>query len=186
MAGYNESDVASGKGRVKLWRVAVYSAIYITVIFILAILQTSSLKIFGQTPDMLLAFICAIGFISGAGYGAIFGLFAAITVALFGGAGFTLVPILYVVCGYFCGALINKILSPNFLSFIVFGAFFGVVREIFTLIHFGLVSDEFNFTGLIKNVVIGEYFAYFLCLIPAYFTVLGIYLLFKGKDDKSR
>jgi hypothetical protein len=186
MAGFNESDVISGKSRVKPWRVAVYSVIYLTLIFILAILQSSGICLFGNTPDMLLALVCAIGFISGAGYGAIFGLISAVIISLISGAGFTLVPITYVLCGYFCGALINKFLSPNFVSFLIFGALCGVVREIFTLIHFGLVSDEFNFTGLIKNVVIGEYFAYFLCLIPAYFTVLGIYLLFKGKDDKSR
>lgn len=186
MAGFNENDAISGKSRIKLWRVAVYSVIYLVLIFILSILQSSGIRFFGQTPDMLLALICAIGFISGAGFGAFFGVLAAIIISLLSSAGFTLVPVLYVLCGYLCGALINKFLSPNFLSFLIFGAMAGIVREIFTFIHFGLVSDEFNFTGLIKNVVICEYFAYFVCLIPAYFTVLGIYLLFKGKDDKSR
>ena len=186
MASYNGNDVISGRGRVKLWRVAVYSAIFLILIFVLSILQTSNIRVFGATPDFLLALICAIGFIFGAGYGAVFGLISGISVLLLGSTGFSLIPILYVLCGYLCGALISRFLSPNFLSFMTFGAIAGLLREIFTLIHFGLISSQFNLFELIKNVVIGEYFSYFVCLIPAYFTVLGIYLLFKGKDDKSR
>lgn len=186
MSSYNDNDVISGRGRIKPWRVAVYSVIYLILILILSLLQTSDIMFFGSTPDFLLALVCAIGFISGAEYGAVFGLIAGMSVGLMGGAGFTLIPILYVLCGYLCGALINVFLSPNFLSFIIFGAISGIVREIFTTIYFGLNSNNFNLLQLIKNVLIGEYFAYIICLIPAYFTVLGIYLLFKGKDDKSR
>lgn len=186
MVGFTDSDGNILKERVKPWKVAVYSAIYLILTFILAIFQTSSIEFFSNTPDALLALVCAIGFISGKGYGAIFGLIAGITVEILGGAGFSLTPILYVLCGYLCGELISRFLSPNFLSFIIFGIVAGILREIFTLIHFGLISEEFGLWKLIKDVVIGEYFAYLLCLIPAYFTVLLVHLLFKGKDDKSR
>ena len=184
MADFNDNDI--GRARVKPWRVAVYSLIYLALIFVLAILQSSDLKLFGQIPDILLALICAIGFISGAGYGAVFGLIAGMTVELLSSTGFTLTPILYLICGYFCGVLINRFLSPNFLSFIVFGALAGIVREIFTLVYFGLISEKMSLWNLIGDVIIGEYLAYLLCLIPAYFTVLTVHLLFKGKDDKSR
>ena len=186
MADFNDNDVALGRARVKPWRVAVYSLIYLALIFLLAILQTSNVRIFGQIPDMLLALICAIGFISGAGYGAVLGMIAGIAVELLSSTGFTLTPIVYLICGYLCGELINRFLSPNFLSFIVFGALAGIVREMFTLIYYGLISERISLWNLIGDVIVGEYFAYILCLIPAYFTVLTVHLLFKGKDDKSR
>lgn len=186
MIGFTDSESAISKSRIKPWRVAVYSAIYLVLIFILAIFQTSPINIFGHTPDALLALVCAIGFIFGRGYGAIFGLISGVMVWLLGGVGFTLIPILYVLCGYLCGELISRFLSPNFVSFIIFGIMAGVLREIFTLIHFGLISEKFDLWQLINDVIIGEYFAYILCLIPAYFTVFTVHLLFKGKDDKSR
>lgn len=167
-------------------KIVALSVIFSAIAFILSILQTANIRFFGQVPDMLLALVCAVAFIYGGEAGAILGLLSGVLIITLGGSGFSLAPIMYVLCGYLCGALVNKILSSNFLSFLAFGAAAGVVRVIFTLIYFGLASDEFDLILLIKNVIIGEYFAYFLCIIPAYFAVFAIYLLFKGKDDGSR
>ena len=186
MVEFTDSDNTASKGRAKIWKVAVYSVIFLVFIFILAIFQTSPLKFFGQSPDMLLALVCAIGFVFGRGYGAIFGLIAGITASLLGATGFSLTPILYVICGFLCGELISRFLSPNLVSFMVFGIVAGILREIFTLIHFGLISENISLWQLINNVIIGEYLAYLVCLIPAYFTIFTVHLLFKGKDDKSR
>ncbi|MBE6535264.1 MAG: hypothetical protein E7677_01390 [Ruminococcaceae bacterium] len=166
-------------------KIALYFIILTVLAFIIAILQTSNINIFGQTADALLALVCSVGFIFGASFGAMFGLLAGIIIVLLGAYGFTLTPILYVLCGYLCGALLEKFLSSNFVSFLIFGALAGILREFFTMIYFGLNSSSFNFGQLITDVIIGEYFAYALCLIPLYFTVLGIYLLFKGKDEAS-
>ncbi len=167
-------------------RILIYGFVFFIISFILAILQTSNIRFFGQIPDILLAMVCAVGFILGGEFGCIFGLFCGILIELLGGFGFTLTPVLYVLCGYFCGALVDVILSRNFISFLLFGAACGIIKEIFTLIFFGLSSSEFNFILLFKDLIIGEYLAYLLCIIPLYFTVLGIYLLFKGKDEGSR
>jgi len=167
-------------------KIALYSVCLSVLMVVLSILQTSDIKLFGQVADALLAFVCSVGFVFGGGFGAIFGLVSGIVIEFLGGADFTLTPILYVLCGFSCGAFKNKILSSNFASFLIFGAIGGIVREIFTLVYFGLGSTEFDFGLILKDVIIGEYFAYLLCILPLYFVILGIYLLFKGKDEGSR
>ena len=186
MVEYTDSDNAVVKVRAKPWQIAIYSVIFLVFIFLLAIFQTSPIKLFGYTPDALLALVCAIGFIFGKEYGAIFGLISGIVVSPLGSAGFSLAPILYVFCGFLCGELISRFLSPNFISFIIFGIAAGILREAFALIYFGLISEEFSLWQLIYNVLIGENFSYLVCLIPAYYVIFTVHLLFKGKDDKSR
>ena len=162
------------------------SVIFTVFAFALTVLQTANIRFFGQVPDILLALVCAVAFIYGGGAGAMLGLLCGVLAVTLGGSGFTLAPVTYVLCGYLCGALVNKVLSSNFVSFIAFGAAAGLIKEVFTLIYFGLISNEFDLILLIKNVIIGEYFAYLVCVIPAYFAIFAIYLLFKGKDEGSR
>ena len=186
MRRFGDADEHGGKKKLEAWRIAIYGVIFAVLSILLAILQTSDVRVFGQIPNALLALVCAVGFVFGGGFGALFGLFSGIAIELLGGSGFSLTPILFVLCGFLCGELVDKILTSNFWSFMIFGAAAGVLREVFTLLHFGLISEKLSILELIKDVIIGEYFAYFLCLVPAYFTSLGIYLLFKGKDEGSR
>jgi rod shape-determining protein MreD len=126
--------------------------------------------------------ICAVGFIRGEKSGAILGLFGGILVDCLGGSGFSLSPVLYTLCGYLCGALVGWFLSTNLPSFIVFSAIAGALREIFTVIQYGLLSEDFSLWQVIKSPIIPEYFAYILCVVPAYLAVLGICKLFKVLD----
>jgi LytS/YehU family sensor histidine kinase len=135
---------------------------------------------------LTLALACAIGFIVGDKAGALAGLFGGIAVSYLGGAGFSFTPIVYVVCGYFCGALVGWFLSKNLPSFIFYGALAGIIREIFTVIYYGLFSSEFDLWKILTKTVFPEYCAYIVCIIPAYGIVLGIFTLFKGKDKKGK
>ena len=185
MKNYAFSDEGVAKKEIGTGRAIAYAICLLVLCVLLALLQTSGITVFFAVPDALLALVCAAGFVMSAGFGAAYGVLAAVLVSILGGSGFTLIPFVYVLCGYLCGALKNKILSSNFPSFLVFGAIAGGVREIFTLIYYGLISEEIDVGLIIKDVLIGEYFAYILCLVPIYFAVLGVYLLFKGKDEVS-
>ncbi len=182
--GTSDNSVRTKKLGIK--RILIYGAIFTVISFLLSILQTSNIRFFGQVPDLLLAFACAVGFVAGGEFGAVLGLISGIFIGLLGGSGITLVPIVYVVCGYFCGALVDVLLSKHFISFLLFGASAGIIKEIFTLIFFIISSEKIDLFLILKDVIIGEYLAYLLCMIPFYFIVLGIYLLFKGKDEGSR
>ena len=166
-------------------RVVAYSIFLTALIILTSFTQTIGVKLFGAIPAITLAVVCAIGFVLGERFGAIFGIFSGIILDYISSEGISFTPILYMLCGYLCGAAVGWFLSKNFPSFLVYGAIVGVIREIFTLTYIGLFSKNFTFSDIVLKILIPEYFAYIVCIIPAYFAVLGIYLLFKGKDSRS-
>ena len=156
------------------------------LIFLSAILQTSGISLWQTRCAFTLATVCACGFVKGDKAGALSGLLGGLLTDILGSSGFSLSPVLYMLCGYFCGALVGWFLSTNLPSFIVFASIAGVLREIFTIIHYGLVSQDFSLWQIILYPVIPEYFAYILCVVPAYLTVKGINKLFNIKNKRAK
>ncbi len=175
-----------GAEKFKPWQIAIYSIAFLVLIFICAVMQTTYLSFFGKAPALTLALICAIGFIAGEKMGAIFGIAGGIIVDILGSTGFTFSPVIYMLCGYFCGTLVGWFLSQNLPSFLVYGAIAGVFRELFTFLYFILFSREFSLLDIFVKVAIPEYLAYLICILPAYLAVLAIFSLFKGKDKRAR
>jgi cell shape-determining protein MreD len=183
--GKNHSTYGS-TGKIGIGKIIIYGICIFILLTLGVFLQIGGIEIFGAVPAISLALVCAVGFIFGDKYGAIFAIFAGALVDILSSAGFSLIPVMYLFCGYLCGKLRGVFLRANFPSFLVFAALAGVVREIFTLIYFALNSKSFEVSKVIIELLIPEYFAYILCVIPAYFAVLAIYLLFKGKENKSK
>ena len=176
----------SSKKRRKPLKIIIYTLFFSAIIFISAIMQTTFLEFFGKSADITLAIVCAIGFIAGEKAGCISGLFSGILISYLGGSGLSFAPIIYVLCGYFCGALVGWFLSQNFPSFILYSLVAGVIKEIFTIIYFGLFSDSFDIWQIFIKITVPEFFAYSLCVIPAYGIILSIFTLFKGKDEREK
>jgi hypothetical protein len=169
----------------KPWQIAAYTVSLALLLFIAAVLQTTCLSFFDKAPALTLACVCAIGFIFGEKYGAVWGIAGGALTDILGGVGFSFSPVVYMLCGYFCGALVGWLLSKNLPSFIVFSATAGVIREISTLAYYGLFSNGFSPFKIFAGVILPEYLAYILCILPAYFAVLAIFSLFKGKDKRE-
>lgn len=180
--------VGSGDKRegMSVRRIIAYSACIFILIFVSVVLQTTCLSFFGKVPALTFALVCAVGFIFGEKAGAISGVLTGILTDMLGSSGFSFSPIVFMLCGYCCGAFVGWFLSKNLPSFIIYAAIAGVFKEIFTFVYFGLFSASFSLWNIFTSVVIPEYFAYLLCVLPAYGAVLGIYCLFKGKDNKGK
>ncbi len=186
MSVNNRIGRASRREGMKPWRIVVYSLCFAVLIFTCAVLQTTCLSFLGKAPALTFALVCAIGFIMGDKAGAIWGILGGIAADIIGGAGFSFSPVVYMLCGYCCGAFVGWFLSKNLPSFIAYALISGVFKEIFTFAYFGLFSKEFSPVGILLKVVLPEYLAYILCILPAYFAVLAIFSLFKGKDNGER
>ncbi len=175
-----------GNNRKKPQRTVIYILFFSVILFFSAIFQTTCLTFFGKTADMTLAFVCAIGFIAGERAGCISGLASGILISYIGITGISFAPIIYVICGYFCGAMVGWFLSQNLPSFILYSIIAGIVKEIFTVIYFGLFSNSFDLWQIFIKITVPEFFAYLVCVIPAYGIILGIFTLFKGKDEREK
>lgn len=176
---------ADGRVRVDIKRLCLYYVCLLILTLFFSTVEVSGIKIFGGVPSLCFCLVCASGFIFGERSGAIFGLVGGILLDSLGISGFSLNPILFTLCGYLCGKLVGWFLSINLPSFLIYCAIAGLVKEIFSLIHLGLVSTEFKILHILKNIILPDYFAFAICIVPIYFATLGIYLLFRGKDKKE-
>ena len=171
--------------RVDIKRLVVYYVCLLILVLLLSVLEISKIRLFGVSIAPVFCACCAIGFIFGEKSGAIFGLISGLLVDALGISGFSLNPILFTLCGYLCGSLVGWFLSINLPSFMLYAAACGVVKEIFTIIFFGLISTEFDIIYILSNIVLPDFFAFALSVLPIYYVTLGIYFLFRGKDKKE-
>ena len=178
---------SSGRNEKKgIFKLLIISFIFTTLILFSSLAEVTFFQVFESTPALTLSFVCAIGFIFGEKLGAVIGIFAGIIVYCLGGAPIPLSPILYMICGYMCGAAVGWFLSSNFPSFIVYSVIAGFFREIFSIISVALLSDNFNLWNIITDLLIPEFFAYIICVPISYYSVLLINRLFKGKNNRVK
>lgn len=186
MAGFYKGERESAKKGFNFKKTVICGACFFILLFISVILQTSCLSFFGKVPALCFAMVCAIGFVGGQRMGAIFGLLGGFLTDALGSTGFSFSPALYLLCGYLCGALVGWFLSENLPSFLVYATVTGVIHEIYTAVCCGLLTEDFQPWQIITKLLIPEYFAYLLCVLPAYGAVFGIYTLIKGKDNRRK
>ena len=179
------AEIENRKKEISIISHCLYSIFFALLLLASAIFQCSDIEIFGVLPDIEFSIVCAIGFIAKEKYGGIFGLLGGVLIMALGSGGISLAPILFTLCGYLSGALPGVILRRNFLSYLVFSAIFGALHIFFTLIYYVLLSQSFEIWNVIGKKIIPEFFSCVICMIPAYFAVLGVYTLFKGKDKRG-
>ena len=173
------------KTRVDIKKLVIYYVCLLVFILLLSALEVSRIKIFGVSVALAFCASCSIGFIFGEKSGAIFGLISGLLIDALGVSGFSLNPILFTLCGSLCGSLVGWFLSINLPSFMLYAAVCGVIREIFTVIYFGFISTEFDILYILSKIILPEYFAFALSVVPIYYATLGIYCIFRGKNNKE-
>ena len=148
-----------------------------------AVFQCADISFFDTKPDFCFALVCAIGFILGERYGAIFGLSGGVLIWALGSGGVSLSPILFALCGYLSGALPGVILRRNFLSYLVHTLIMGGIHLLFTLIYIIMLSNSYEIWGAFAGSAIPEFILCVIFMTVAYGAVKLIYTLFKGKKE---
>ena len=178
--------IQKNSGSKKIYKILIYFVCFALLILFSAVMQTTCLTVFGKTPAVTFAVICAIGFIMGDKAGAVAGLFAGVCVDMLGFSGLSFSPVIYMLCGYDCGAFVGWFLSRNLPSFLVYAAIMGIIKELGTAVSYGLIAEDLNIGNMITKLLIPEYFAYLIFVLPSYGAVYGIYWLFKGKEKREK
>lgn len=108
------------------------------MILVFALLQTtvfSKLRPFGAIPDLMLPLVIAIGISEGERWGGVSGLVAAFLIDCLASTGITLLPLLYVPCGFIAGVLGTYYLRDSAVIRVLFSVAAGVFRALFTVIY---------------------------------------------------
>ncbi len=124
------------------------------LIIVFAMLQItvfSKLRPFGAIPDLMLPLVIAIGFSEGERWGGVSGLAAAFLIECLGSAGVTLLPLLYVPCGFIAGVLGTYYIRDSFVIRLIFTLGAGILRAIVTVIYICI-----NFKSPDASLMFGE------------------------------
>lgn len=185
MAGLYNAKHNKEQNKIGIKKGIAYFICFGILIVISVFIQTTIFSVFETVPMLTFAISCAIGFLCGEKVGAVAGLFSGAVIDILGNTGVWFSPLLYMFCGYICGALVGWFLSENLPSFLVYATVAGAIKEIYTVILYGLFSESFRLFEIIMKLVIPEFLTYLLCILPAYGAVFVIHTLIKGKNKKQ-
>lgn len=130
------------------------------LIIVFAMLQTtvfSKLRPFGATPDLMLPLVIAVGITDGERWGGVSGLAAAFIIDCLGSAGLTLLPLLYVPCGFAAGVLGTYYLRDSFVIRAIFTVASGVLRAAATAIYLAVTYDSPDASLAFSTVIAPEF-----------------------------
>ncbi len=139
----------------------------IVVFAMLQITVFSRIRPFGAIPDLMLPLVIAIGFSEGERWGGVSGLAAAFLIECLGSAGVTLLPLLYVPCGFIAGVLGTYYLRDSFVIRLAGTFVSGILRALVTVIYICITFDSPNASLMFGDRVIPEFVSTFIfALLP--------------------
>ena len=92
-------------------------------------------------------------------WGAVFGVIAAFVIESLGGSTVTLLPLLYMPVGYFCGILTTHYFRDAFSVRGLYTLVTSAARSLFTLSALAMTLSDFNLLTCLLSVVLPEFLA---------------------------
>ena len=156
--------------------------IFIVLLSVLSVMQTSFVKINGSPIGITLLFISAVGMLYGERDGGVTGLIGGLLVDCLGGGVIYASPLVYALIGYMCGVCVKKFLSSNLPSYIVYMLIVGIVKEAQNLFYYVMLSDNLNLVQIFIDTLLPDYVA-FIIFSPVIYGVA--YLTYKITSYKK-
>lgn len=149
-----------------------------TVLFLAVIvLQTTffaRIRVFGVIPDLCFAALILISYFCGKEVGAVTGIAAGFAVDALGSVGITLLPVLYLFCGYVCGYFTRAIHPKRFTAFLTVMAAAIPVRTVITLIYVCINYSTIHILELIAHTLLPEAAGTFLAALALYYPIKAV------------
>lgn len=140
---------------------------------------------FGAVPDLILPLVIAISMTEREKWGAVCGLIAAFIIESLGGSRLTLLPLLYMPCGYVCGLLTIYYFRDSAAVRALYTAASSLARALFTLITVLATTADISLLDALTKAVLPEFFANLLfAALPHIVTYLALRPFNKSRDAK--
>lgn len=127
-----------------------------------SLLQTTlftTFRPFGAVPDLILPLVTAIAMTEKEKWGAVFGVIAAFVIESLGGSTVTILALLYMPVGYFCGLITTYYFRDAFLVRLLYTLVTSAVRCVFTLASLAFTLNQFNLITCLTDAVLPELLA---------------------------
>ncbi len=144
------------------------------VMMVLALLQTtlfSRIKPFGSVPDLMLSFTVALAVTEGRRWGAVWGIVAAVFIESLNVPNVFILPILYMMVGYFSGVICRHYLTESFAVRGLLAVAVLPLRGVFTAIY--ALSSPLHMTAgeIFFDIVLPEAASTLLLSVPVHIIV---------------
>lgn len=160
----------SFREKVRFWRLGLNldgeslakGGVCALLLIVFSLLQTTlftRFRPFGAVPDLILPLVAAVGMTEKERWGAVFGVIAAFVIESLGGSTVTLLPLLYMPVGYFCGVLTTHYFRDAFSVRGLYTLVTSAARSLFTLIALAMTLSDFNLLTCLLSVVLPEFLA---------------------------
>lgn len=151
-----------------------------TILFLAVIvLQTTlfaRIRLFGAVPDLCFVTLILISYFCGKEVGAITGIAAGFAVDALGSVGISLLPVLYLFCGYLFGYFTRAIYPKRYISYLVVLAAAIPVRMVITFIYICINYNTIHLLEIIGRVLLPEAATTALFGVVLYFPLRKICL----------
>ena len=169
-ADVRESSGESLRDKVREWRLALNvdgeaiakGVVCALLIALFSLIQTTlftRFRPFGAVPDLILPLVIAIAMTERERWGAVVGLIAAFVIESLGGSHLTLLPLLYMPCGYICGLLTIYYFRDSAAVRAMYTAMSSLARALFTLITLVMTVADISLVTAVIGVVLPEFLA---------------------------
>ena len=141
---------------------------------VVILLQTtlfSHLRVFGTVSDLCYGTLLLVAYFCGRETGAVAGIASGFAVEALGSVGVSLLPVVYLLCGYVCGHFTRAIVPRRFSAF---AAVLGVglpVRGAVTLIQVCLTYSSISLPRILVQVILPELLGTGLLALALYWPV---------------
>ncbi len=137
-------------------------AVCAALVVLFSLLQTTMFtrfRPFGVVPDLILPLVVAVSMTEHERWGAVFGVCAAFVIESLGGSTLTLLPILYMPCGYICGILTVHYFRDSFAVRALYTVVTSLLRAVLTCIVALSTLGNVSFITLFTEAVLPELLA---------------------------
>ena len=149
-----------------------------TVLFLTVIVLQTTLfarvRLFGAVPDLCFATLILVSYFCGKEVGAVTGIVAGFAADALGSVGISLLPVLYLFCGYVCGHFTRAIQPKRFMAYLTVLAAAIPVRTVITLIYICINYSTIHMLDLLVHTLLPEAAGTLLASLILYYPVKRI------------
>lgn len=163
-------------------------ALYAVLGLALLIFETSffsRIRAFDSTPDVMIIATLSIGFYENEKAGAIFGASFGFLSGIIGGMGISILPLVYMLVGYFCGVVTADYYRRSIPLFIILDLSVCAVRMLATLISVAFTWTTVDITVVFPQVLLPEFFSTLITSPVPALLFLPVCRIFGDRDAEK-
>lgn len=140
---------------------------------------------FDSTPDILIIAVAMISMYENERAGAIFGVAIGFVAEALGGTGLSLLPLVYMLIGWFGGIAASEYYKRSVLLFFIFDVGACTVRMFVTLIYVVCIWETADISVIFPNVLVPEMLSTFVTAPVPALLLYPVWRIFRGETEKK-